>query len=252
MSSQKQMPDPPSTRWLTTWALIATATYMLGLAVLVCHRWPELVAMDLETLATAISGAISPLALAWLVVGYFQQGIELRLNTQALRLQANELQNSVNEQKALNTHQALLAKVAQQQLVVELERSRQERELSRRSLSADIVYTDHGGRISSEESYFTLIFTNLGHVAHKVHIKTDIDLPGFEPQSVQLWGNAERQGFRFTMRMDSIPESFVQTFHYSDGLGDGQTATFSVVLSGTPLHKPLVTKLPQLMLSTAS
>lgn len=48
-----------------------------------------------------LAGAFGPVALFWLVIGYFQQGEELQQNTEALRLQHEELMNSVAEQKHL-------------------------------------------------------------------------------------------------------------------------------------------------------
>lgn len=42
-----------------------------------------------------LAGFIAPLALLWLVVGYFQQGEELRLNTEALKAQQEELRQQV-------------------------------------------------------------------------------------------------------------------------------------------------------------
>ncbi len=48
-----------------------------------------------------LAGFFSPVALMWLVFGYFQQGEELRLNTEAIKLQVKELNLSVEQQKEL-------------------------------------------------------------------------------------------------------------------------------------------------------
>lgn len=55
----------------------------------------------LNELGDFIAGAFAPLAFFWLVRGYYQQGKELKQNTEALRLQADELKNSVEQQKLL-------------------------------------------------------------------------------------------------------------------------------------------------------
>ena len=47
------------------------------------------------------AGFFAPLAFLWLVLGYMQQGQELQLSTQALLLQAEELKNSVQQQRDL-------------------------------------------------------------------------------------------------------------------------------------------------------
>lgn len=47
------------------------------------------------------AGFFAPLAFLWLIFGYYQQGEELKQNTEALNLQAEELKNSVEQQKFL-------------------------------------------------------------------------------------------------------------------------------------------------------
>jgi len=48
-----------------------------------------------------IAGFSAPLAFFWLVLGYMQQGEELKQSTAALKLQAKELKNSVEQQTQL-------------------------------------------------------------------------------------------------------------------------------------------------------
>lgn len=48
-----------------------------------------------------LAGSFSPLAFLWLVLGYLQQQEELQQNTEALRLQAAELKNSVDQYKEM-------------------------------------------------------------------------------------------------------------------------------------------------------
>ena len=61
-------------------------------------RWEEFRCLPLNELGDFLAGAFGPLALAWLVFGYFQQGDELRQGTEALKMQANELNASVQQQ----------------------------------------------------------------------------------------------------------------------------------------------------------
>jgi hypothetical protein len=54
-----------------------------------------------------------PLALLWLILGYLQQGEELRLNTPALQLQQEELRrHQVEERRALVKHTESQAQTA--------------------------------------------------------------------------------------------------------------------------------------------
>lgn len=57
--------------------------------------------MTLNEWGDFLAGGFAPLAFMWLVVGYFQQGKELKLSRSALVLQVEELRNSVEQQRAL-------------------------------------------------------------------------------------------------------------------------------------------------------
>ncbi len=83
--------------------------------------------LDLNELGDFLAGVVGPLALFWLVLGFFQQGKELQNSVAALRLQTRELKASVKQQSEM-------AKAAQKQNTLEEEHERDRRE---RKLSAD-------------------------------------------------------------------------------------------------------------------
>lgn len=102
---------------------VATTVYLVVLCILVWGRLPKLFEMELNTVGDFLAGAFGPLAILWLVLGFFQQGIELRQNSDALLLQARELQNSVTQQAELaSTAKAQfdLDKSALEQRILEL------------------------------------------------------------------------------------------------------------------------------------
>lgn len=78
-----------------------TVLYLLGMATLVAIRWEDFCAMKLNEIGDFLAGSFGPVAFLWLVLGYLQQGRELRLNSEALNLQAEELANSVAQQKEI-------------------------------------------------------------------------------------------------------------------------------------------------------
>lgn len=81
---------------------IALTVAYLGLLVYIsAARASDLATMPLNNLGDFLAGALGPLAILWLILGFFQQGIELRQNTEALRLQAHELKQSVEQQRQL-------------------------------------------------------------------------------------------------------------------------------------------------------
>lgn len=85
--------------------LLYTKLYLIGLIgglpVLGFFGIVSFKTMALNEVGDFLAGAFGPLALFWLVMGFFQQGEELRNSVEALKLQANELKDSVEQQKAL-------------------------------------------------------------------------------------------------------------------------------------------------------
>lgn len=79
---------------------VFTAIYLL-LAYFFIFDHNVFAALELNEKGDALAGIFAPLAFLWLVFGYLQQGQELKQNTKALKLQAEELKNSVEQQKQL-------------------------------------------------------------------------------------------------------------------------------------------------------
>lgn len=75
----------------------ATALYLGGLICVMAARHEDLFKLDLNELGDFLAGAFGPLAFAWLVLGFIQQGRELKLSSEALQIQAEELKNSVSQ-----------------------------------------------------------------------------------------------------------------------------------------------------------
>jgi hypothetical protein len=85
-------------KFLAITGIVLTVVYAVFTWWLIGDRFPTLRVMDLNEVGDFLAGAFGPLAILWLVLGFFQQGIELRQGTDALRLQAKELNNSVAQQ----------------------------------------------------------------------------------------------------------------------------------------------------------
>jgi hypothetical protein len=90
---------------LLTWGLRATWAYLFllvfGLPTAFYFGFLELGPITLNELGDFLAGAFGPLALFWLVLGFIQQGRELRNSVATLELQADELRASVEQQKEL-------------------------------------------------------------------------------------------------------------------------------------------------------
>lgn len=85
-----------------TWIGIAiTAGYLIAAALLGWGEWDKFSQMKPNEVGDFLAGVVGPLALLWLILGYFQQGEELRQSSLALVQQAEELRRSVEQQQAL-------------------------------------------------------------------------------------------------------------------------------------------------------
>lgn len=82
-------------------SLALTLLWVLASAVFFGLNLQSSKPMSPNEIGDFLAGFFSPIALMWLVFGYFQQGEELRLNTEAIKLQVKELNLSVEQQKEL-------------------------------------------------------------------------------------------------------------------------------------------------------
>ncbi len=81
--------------WIGT---VFTAIYLVGFTWFIFGRLPQLQIMELNSVGDFLAGAFGPIAFFWLILGFMQQGAELRLSADALRMQAEELRASVMQQ----------------------------------------------------------------------------------------------------------------------------------------------------------
>lgn len=80
---------------------IITAAYVVTVLMVTWYKLPTLPGMELNEVGDFLAGVFGPLAILWLVLGFFQQGEELKQNTAALKLQADELAAAVAQHKAM-------------------------------------------------------------------------------------------------------------------------------------------------------
>lgn len=150
----------------TLLALISTIIYLYFFSAVVSFRLDELESLPLNELGDFLAGAFGPLALTWLVFGYFQQGAELKQGTNALLLQAEELKSSVEQQTEMVESQKLSVRNYE------------------RSLEPLLKMTHNGNRQLEGEFYESFTVQNLGHYCES--IKVDITVDGVTRQGFEL------------------------------------------------------------------
>ena len=157
----QQALDKPKADWFLWVGMAFTVVWIAGAIVLLVIRWTVVVGMELNNLADFAAGAFAPLAFLWLVLGYRQQGRELQLNTDALMLQAQELQNSVEQQRAhVYTAREQLDRSVEA-LAIERDRIRQEKLPYLSVVNEETVF-------SGSNVVYRLVLMNVGAVATEV------------------------------------------------------------------------------------
>ncbi|WP_155496376.1 hypothetical protein [Comamonas testosteroni] len=83
----------------TAFGIIVTLLYFSAFVLYIFFNWPS-DGLKLNEFGDMLAGFVGPVAFLWLILGYLQQGEELKENGKALKLQAEELNRSVEEQRA--------------------------------------------------------------------------------------------------------------------------------------------------------
>lgn len=142
--------------FLTIIGFFLSGVYLLIVFFLVRDDLRDLSELPVNELGDFLTGAFGPVAVFWLIIGYFQQGNELKLSVKALELQAEELRRSVEQQTSI-------AELSREQLAHEFERHRQELNFRAASDRGVFVVTYEGsyGRSDGKtEHHFAVV--NLG------------------------------------------------------------------------------------------
>jgi hypothetical protein len=86
---------------LSIFGIIITVIYSVYLYLIIQNKISNLGEMELNNIGDFLAGAFGPLALFWLILGYFQQGRELKENTIALQSQEYQLKEQAQQTKEL-------------------------------------------------------------------------------------------------------------------------------------------------------
>ncbi|MNG43643.1 hypothetical protein D3C78_16800 [compost metagenome] len=109
--------------FLEKYVAIISILWIVFIAVITLIKHKNLLMLSLNEMGDFLAGCFAPLGFFWLVAGYYQQGIGLKQNSEALRLQAEELKQStvalqqqVKELNATAEGQKQLVEIAAQEL----------------------------------------------------------------------------------------------------------------------------------------
>jgi hypothetical protein len=205
----------------TSIGIVITLLYLSVVIVWCVWRWPELAEADANKMGTFLSGVFSPIAFLWLVLGYFQQGEELRQNTKVLELQAEELKNSVR-------HQGDLVDVTRNQLLADISRVEEEQRRQTQAAKPKFRFSSGGGSSGGGRIEARIVGKNVGNTAVDVVLSFEPSVVGFSPTTVVSWSRGEEKNFVWTLSNDNVPDSVSMTVSFVDAAGTPGTARFTL------------------------
>jgi len=95
----------------TNFGIVLTLCWLILWGLVGWNKWEYASYMPLNEWGDFFAGLFAPVAFLWLVLGYFQQGDELALSTEALRAQVQETASLVREYARQAEASAKLAEV---------------------------------------------------------------------------------------------------------------------------------------------
>jgi len=227
------------TRIYTSIGITITILYTLVIAILIAPQISSLPTMTLNETGDFLAGIFGPLGLLWLILGYMQQGEELRLSTRALLLQAEELKNSVAQQREL-------VEVSRQQVESERESLNYERQLREEATKPIISIKDGGGMFRGDgECSYNVLVTNFGYAATNLTVDFNLSTgtSGIAVDLPILDKGGQHRGALHSPSPLMDADSRL-TLKYSDGLGRPFEVVYAIARANdTPTSGLTYTKL---------
>jgi hypothetical protein len=197
--------------------------------------------LEPNELGDFFAGVFGPVALFWVVLGFFQQGVELRHSVETLKLQAEELKNSVEQQREL-------VKASRDQYELDKEIIQNNRVQYMRSIEPDFMLRRAGGSGNGEFFNYTMEIINSGEdalvIEADIHpkpyefkkLETDILRRGAKISfDVRFFENVKYSGF-FEMKISAKNkdrQDLVQSFSLSLEKSDSNGCFFDMDIKKT-------------------
>lgn len=216
---------------------IGTAIYLLGLGTYIHAEWEVIRALAPNELGDFFAGAVGPLATIWLVLGFFQQRLELKQNTAALHMQASELRASVEQQRALVGVAREDFEANRRALDIQLQQIDEQRAVARKA-ALPRLYAQFARASSDPESarwYFSLQNGGPPCTDVAISLETDAKLKIFSRADIPFLGTSQTADISLRMQPPSPPAAAKVEVRFVDSLGNLGTSFFEVKIQDTGL-----------------
>lgn len=199
---------------------VITGLYLLLIVALVYWKWDTVPGLKLNDFGDFLAGVFGPVAFLWLVLGYLQQGRELRLSSEALRIQAEELKNSVEQQ----IH---LVSVGREQNTAQAEALNQARRQYEQSMNARFVFYQGASLVTGTYATCSFEICNVGADAFDVMLLSGLRQINFRRDFEVL---REGQTATIKLKLDVFDKDCHGALHCSYKTRDGRRISFDMSL----------------------
>lgn len=206
---------------------------VFGIVVTLLYLWwivhskpfifTEIKELKLNEFGDFCAGVFGPLMLLWLILGYLQQGRELKQNTNALMLQAEELKNTVEQNKELVKATYMGVETELQQLQMNKDRVLSETQPNFSIVKANLVSRSNSGW------RWSFYVENSGKDAYDVRLKSEPVIKEFDTRkTIGCFGKKQTIDFNWLSRADiAAPEELKLIIDYSDASGTAHKKEFA-------------------------
>ncbi len=202
---------------LTKIGIYLTSFWAILLIVVVVTNLEEAKSLQLNAWGDFFAGVTAPIALMWLVIGYFQQAEELRLNTRALETQQEELRKQVEETARLASNSERQA--AASEALTTLNKDEADRKAYFERKKAQPILVGDGGSGSSNKVKTKIL--NKGGVAYNAGITSEEDSE-LHFSVGRVWESEQSAIITITQHSAQEPIEWPVNFslHYEDAFGE--------------------------------
>ncbi|WP_312994193.1 hypothetical protein [Achromobacter animicus] len=209
----------------TTIGVVVSLLYLGAVVALSWSGRQALFELPPNAVGDFLAGIFGPLAVLWLILGYFQQGEELRNSADALRLQAEELRASVEQQREL-------VSVSREQLDAERQQRESERIQRKQAMQPRFALAAGTSKIEGPIQFHNLTLKNAGGAAFAVSGTVQKDGRHIEGFTWSHVGTHQEHTLVVQARLFETQKLLI-TLRFTDAEDDVRLAVFEVVVKPT-------------------
>ncbi|AEA70228.1 Hypothetical protein, putative membrane protein [Pseudomonas brassicacearum subsp. brassicacearum NFM421] len=216
---------------LELWGAFVTAAYLAVIGWWVSKKWSSFLGLELNALGDFLAGAFGPIAFLWLVLGFLQQGRELRL-------QVAELSLSVQQQTVMA--EAAIEQIKSQKAALDIQIWQHEKSISP---SFDVQVFVVSGPTPMGRTTSVIRITNRAATVDGIEVLLDRPLGDGEPLEV---GQLSSLGVSDDIKFDyaSIAEDAIGFLKINYVRSDGAARSADFVYEALKNGKVSVIKVP--------